>query len=65
MTVINEAPKVGKGAGLLAGAGAVAALAVTGAGIYKANQADKRSGGWRRDTLEMALASGLDKLGNG
>ena len=47
MTVINEAPKVGKGAGLLAAAGAVSTLAVTGAGIYKANQADKRSGGWR------------------
>ena len=38
MTVINEAPKVGKGAGFAAGAGAVAGLAGTGAGIYKGNQ---------------------------
>jgi hypothetical protein len=53
MTVINEAPKVGKGAGLLKGAGAVAVLAGTGAGIYKGNQ------------LTNAVVDGLGKVTTG
>ena len=61
MTVINEAPKVGKGAGLLAAAGAVSTLAVTGAGIYKANQVTNAVADGARH-LGGALADGLDKL---
>ena len=61
MTVINEAPKVGKGAGFANGAKGVGFLAVTGAGIYKGNQLlDK--GGEVAGKLANGLASGLDKL---